>query len=204
MDVSLEHVAAGPAQFSDDGLPEVAIVGRSNVGKSTLINALVGRRKLARTSGRPGKTRLIQFYRVEKRAYLVDLPGFGYAAVGRKERESWRGLVESYLRGDRKEIQGVLILVDARRGPEAEEAQLVNWLRAEGIPVKLAVTKSDKLSAGKLRGQAQKFAKALRLPVEDVAAVSGKSAKGLQALGVWIREWTEVELRRSDGSPLPS
>jgi GTP-binding protein len=138
--------AGSPRQFPEDGLPEVAVMGRSNVGKSSLINALLGRRKLARTSGRPGKTRRIHFYRIEERLYLVDLPGYGWAAVSKRERESWRPLVESYLRRERSALRGTILLVDARRGLESEERDLLAWLEAEQIPVAIVLTKCDKLS----------------------------------------------------------
>ncbi len=104
VNAELAHDAAELAQFPADGLPEVAVLGRSNVGKSSFINCLVGRRKLARTSSTPGKTRRIHFYRLDNSAYLVDLPGFGYAAVSRVEQSAWRPLAESYLRGTRRVV----------------------------------------------------------------------------------------------------
>jgi GTP-binding protein len=150
VNVELAHDADGPKQFPRDGLAEVAILGRSNVGKSTFLNALVGRRRLARTSRRPGKTRRIHFYRLDSSAYLVDFPGFGYAAVGRKERRSWRQLVESYLRGTRAELRGALLLVDPRRGLQPDELDLLEWLAAEKIESRVILTKIDKLKRGEI------------------------------------------------------
>ncbi len=143
VNAELAHDAAELAQFPTDGLPEVAVLGRSNVGKSSFINRLVGRRQLARTSSTPGKTRRIHFYRLEQSVYLVDLPGFGYAAVSRVEQRAWRPLVESYLRGSRAALRGCVLLVDVRRGPQQEERELLDWLAAERIPTRLALTKAE-------------------------------------------------------------
>src|SRR5678816_610911 len=112
--------AAEPAQFPAEGPPEIAVVGRSNVGKSSLINSLTGQTGLARTSRTPGRTRLINWFEIDGKFQLVDLPGYGYAEVSRAMRESWRPLIEAYLSG-RKTLAGVLLLVDVRRGPQAEE-----------------------------------------------------------------------------------
>jgi len=191
--------AASPAQFPSDGLPEVAVLGRSNVGKSSLVNALLGRRKLARTSARPGKTRRIHFYRVDGKLYLVDLPGYGYAAVSKREQGTWRPLVESYLRGERQPLQGAILIVDIRRGPEREERDLLDWLDAERIPVVLALTKSDKLSRDQAARRRSEFCAELELEASQVAAVSGRTGSGLAALAEWIRDWTGVALRRPDG-----
>ncbi len=202
MNAELTHDADHPAQFPDDGLPEIAVMGRSNVGKSMFINALVGRRGLARTSGTPGKTRRIHFYRLERSCYLVDLPGYGFASAGRRERRSWRPMVESYLRGSREALSGALLLVDVRRGPEAEEAELCAWLARERIEMRLVLTKADKLRGGALSRQVAAIASELELPQDCVAAVSGKSGKGLARVGRWVREWTGLELKRPDGSAL--
>jgi GTP-binding protein len=199
----LSHNAELPEEFPRDGLPEVAVMGRSNVGKSSFINALLGRRGLARTSGRPGKTRRIHFYRVEDVAYVVDLPGFGYAAVGRQERRRWKTMVESYLRGVREPLRGAVLLVDIRRGPEEEELQLLDWLRSQQIPVGLALTKSDKLSPSRVVPRLRELAQAVDLPPEHVVAVSARTKRGVGAIARWVLDWTGVELRSPDGRPLP-
>jgi GTP-binding protein len=180
----------------------VAVAGRSNVGKSTLLNALVGRRQLARTSGTPGKTRLIQFYRLGDAAYLVDLPGYGYAAVGRRERAGWRALVESYLRSSRTVLRGALLLVDARRGLQREELDLLDWLARQRIPARLVLTKVDKLSRTALERERAAVLERARIAEDALAAVCAPSGRGLARVGGWIREWTGLELRRPDGSEL--
>src|SRR5215510_4048342 len=132
MKSELAYNAGDPREFPRDGLPEIALLGRSNVGKSSLLNALLGRRQLARTSRTPGRTRRIQFYRIDAAAYLVDLPGYGYAKVPRDERQAWRGMVESYLRGTRSNLRGALLLVDVRRELGEDEQDLLAWLAREG------------------------------------------------------------------------
>ncbi len=196
--------AGGPDEFPSDGLPEVAVLGRSNVGKSSLINALLGRKRLARTSKRPGKTRRIHFYRVEEEFYLVDLPGFGYAAASLEERRRWKPMVESYLRGSRASLRGAILLVDLRRGPEAEERQLLDWLSAEAIPAAIAFTKSDKLSASRASQALMRLAKEVDLPADRIAAVSSRTGRELVSVALWLKDWTGAELRGPDGSPFGS
>jgi GTP-binding protein len=204
MDAKLTHDADQPTEFPRDGLPEVAILGRSNVGKSSVINRLLGRRALARTSGRPGKTRRIHFYRVADQLYLVDLPGFGYAAVARGERQRWKRMVEGYLRGAREPLRGALLLIDIRRGPEEGEQQLLEWLRAEGISGAVGFTKSDKLSGSRVASRVRELSTKIDLPPARVAAVSGRTGKGMDSVAEWILGWTGVELRRPDGRPFSS
>jgi GTP-binding protein len=147
------------------GAPEIAIAGRSNVGKSTLLNRLAGRRALARTSKTPGRTRGIIFYDLKlggpaapiDRLRLADLPGYGYAQVARSERTAWQALIEGYAEA-RPTLALFVVLIDARRGIEEEERQLYEWLGTIGVPAQIAFTKVDKLSAserGKLRMQAR-------------------------------------------------
>ncbi|MFN8641378.1 MAG: ribosome biogenesis GTP-binding protein YihA/YsxC [Candidatus Binatia bacterium] len=127
--------------------PEVALAGRSNVGKSSLLNRLVGRRALARVSKTPGRTQQINFFAVDGRLLLVDLPGHGFARVPLPVKAQWRGLVEGYLHGGRP-LRGVLVLVDVRRGLQAEDEQLLDFLHAVGVPACIVATKVDKIGRG--------------------------------------------------------
>jgi GTP-binding protein len=158
--------AADPAGFPDPELPEVAFAGRSNVGKSSLINAITGRKGLAKTSQTPGRTRLLNWFRVVAPAgrelAFVDLPGYGYAKVSRDMRDSWRPLIEAYL-ARRDVLRLVVCLIDARRGPEAEEAELLAWLAQAGLPAAAVLTKSDKLAKNKRKPTAASVQKALGL-----------------------------------------
>jgi len=172
--------AAEPKQFPPEGLPEIAVVGRSNVGKSSLINALTGQDGLARTSRTPGRTRLVNWFEIDGKFQLVDLPGYGYAEVSREMRESWRPLIESYL-SERKTLAGVLLLIDVRRGVQDEELDFVPWLEARGTPIVVALTKADKLAKNKRMLEVTKAKKALGLKREPIA-VSAQSADGIDAL----------------------
>lgn len=137
--------AVAPAQFPRTQLPEVAFVGRSNVGKSSLLNALVNRKGLAKTSGTPGKTRQINFFRINDRYHYVDLPGYGYAKVSKDEREKWRTIIERYLTG-RDQLRLVAALVDIRHEPTALDREMIAWLEAIGRPYVVVLTKADKIS----------------------------------------------------------
>ncbi len=158
MPVEFVRSAYGPAQFPRDGLPEIAFVGRSNVGKSSLLNSLMSRsgrsvpaRRVdrARTSRTPGRTRAVNFFRVDGRMYFADLPGYGYARAPGDERERWKVLAESYLTG-RTVIQLVVLLVDLRHGPTALDRQMKEWLDAQGQAYCVVATKSDKLKRAAL------------------------------------------------------
>lgn len=137
-------------------LPQVAFAGRSNVGKSSLLNALVGHSRLARTGKTPGRTRGIAFFAVEGRFAFADLPGYGYAKVSRREREEWRRLVETYLASCRR-LRKVYLLVDLRRGPEEEERMLAEYLAAHGVPYRFVATKADKVKAREKSGLLARF-----------------------------------------------
>lgn len=136
--------AAKPELFPVSNLPEVAFLGRSNVGKSSLINCLVSKKGLARTSSTPGCTQAIQFYRVENRWHFVDLPGYGYAKVPQAHTKEWKQLIESYLTG-RRQLGLCFVLVDARRGYMEMDLELQKWLEHWGRPYKVVATKIDKL-----------------------------------------------------------
>ncbi|MDJ0868394.1 MAG: ribosome biogenesis GTP-binding protein YihA/YsxC [Myxococcota bacterium] len=183
-DARIEATAAGPSGFPPPDVPEVAFLGRSNVGKSSLLNALVGRRQLARTSGTPGKTRLIHFYRVERGSdslRLVDLPGYGYARVSKRERAGWQGLVESYLDG-RSALRAAVLLQDLRRDPGEDETLLLAWLAERGVPALVALTKCDKLKRGARGQRVAALRRELPLAPERVVETSAAKREGIEAL----------------------
>jgi GTP-binding protein len=145
--ISAEFIksATKPSEYPPENLPEIAIAGKSNVGKSSLINALVNRKNLAKTSSSPGRTQTINFFRVNEKISLVDLPGYGYAKVSLRIRETWKPMVESYLQ-TREGIRMVVLILDARRGASPEDLTLLDWLDYHQIPSLIVLTKADKLS----------------------------------------------------------
>ena len=182
--------AAQPAQFPAPDLPEVAFAGRSNVGKSSLINTLVNRKKLVLTSSTPGKTRLINFFRVNDAFMFVDLPGYGYAKVPHSERRSWRPMIERYL-SDRESLKAVVVILDVRRTPGPEEVQLLEWLEVSDIPPVLVVTKADKLSKSARAKQLALIAEAIAVDPHDLLLFSSKTRHGWDALWKAILELTQ-------------
>ncbi|MFO8058469.1 MAG: ribosome biogenesis GTP-binding protein YihA/YsxC [bacterium] len=176
--------ASHPSQCPDEGLPEVAFAGRSNVGKSSLINSLLGRKNLARTSGSPGHTRTLNFYRINNRYMFADLPGYGYAKAPREERKSWKNLVEGYLR-TRSELCAVVIILDMRREPGQEEIDLIGFLTAEGITPLLVATKADKIGKTKRVKPLRAAAGALGMTFDSILQFSARTGEGRDAL--WKR-----------------
>ncbi|MCU0584595.1 MAG: ribosome biogenesis GTP-binding protein YihA/YsxC [Desulfobacterales bacterium] len=182
--------AARPEQFPAPDLPEVAFAGRSNVGKSSLINTLVNRKKLVLTSSTPGKTRLINFFRVNDAFMFVDLPGYGYAKVPHVERRGWRPMIERYLTG-RESLKAVVVILDVRRTPGPEEVQLLAWLEESDIPPVLVVTKADKLSKSVRAKQLNLIAEAIGVDPEELLLFSSKTRHGWDALWKAILELTQ-------------
>ncbi|MTI71050.1 MAG: YihA family ribosome biogenesis GTP-binding protein [Firmicutes bacterium] len=144
--------AAREKQYPKEGVPEIALAGRSNVGKSSLINTLVNRKNLARTSGKPGKTQTINFYNIDDKFRFVDLPGYGYAKVSLKEREKWGDMIETYLT-KRKSLVEVILLLDIRHKPGEHDAVMYNWIKSFGFNGIVIATKCDKLSKNKRQKQ---------------------------------------------------
>ena len=154
-------------QYPTTGLPEIAFVGRSNVGKSSIINALTNRKKLAKVSQTPGKTRLINFFVINNGEFhLVDLPGYGYAKVSKTEKASWGNTIETYLSG-RSELKRVVLLVDSRHKPTADDIQMHEWIKFYGYDEVIIATKSDKLSNNELRKKEKDIRETLKLTKED-------------------------------------
>ena len=173
----LDIVCGVNSKLPDTGMPEVAFAGKSNVGKSSLINGLMNRKSLARTSGQPGKTQTINFYKVNGEMYLVDLPGYGYAKVSQAEKEKWGKMIEKYLHTS-KNLKAVFLLIDIRHEPSANDRQMYDWILHNGYEPIIIATKLDKLK----RSQVQKHLKMVRegLQVKKGTAVIAYSAETKQ------------------------
>jgi len=172
--------AVDMAQCPSDGLPEIALIGRSNVGKSSLINRFLNRKGLAKTSSAPGKTRTINFYCVNDAFYLVDLPGLGYARVPLAIKRSWERMVGGYLE-TREAVAGALVILDARRDVGENERLLYGWLAEQGIPAGTVLTKTDKLSRNRLSARTAALKRAM--PGVEPVLFSAQTGHGKDALG---------------------
>lgn len=161
-----------PQQVPSDPRPQIAFAGRSNVGKSSLLNRLVGRKKIAKVSAAPGKTRSLNFYLINNRFYFVDLPGYGYAKVSKQMRAEWSRLIEGYLNHDPRLI-GLVLLLDTRREPTPEDHQLIEWLAAREVPAMVAVTKADKLNRDQTNRKVVAVERAFGAPAIPFSAVTG-------------------------------
>lgn len=186
--IKLEQVAGFKSQWPSENIEEIAFVGRSNVGKSSFINAFLGRKSLAKTSSTPGKTRTINFYNIDDKFRLVDLPGYGYAKVSKKEKEKWDKLINEYLH-DRENLKEVFLLVDIRHEPTDLDLQMYQWIIDSGFTGFIIATKYDKIS----KGQLQKHINAIKkkLNVEDEGLIFAYSSENKHNLGV-IHEQIEV------------
>ncbi len=157
-------------------LPEIALVGRSNVGKSSLINCLCQRRQLAKVSGTPGKTRLVNYFLINDAFYLVDLPGYGFANVSRQEQGSWAQMMEQYLSGS-EYLKHLLLLLDIRREPSDDDKQMAYWLQHYGIPCTIVATKADKLSKSAARTAASKLSTKVGMTFQTETVLFSSSTK---------------------------
>ncbi|MGY3749865.1 ribosome biogenesis GTP-binding protein YihA/YsxC [Vagococcus acidifermentans] len=173
--------AVSPAQYPDTPLPEIALAGRSNVGKSSFINTLINRKGLARTSGKPGKTQTLNFYLIENALHFVDVPGYGYAKVSKTERAKWGKMIETYLTG-RKQLKAVVSLVDMRHEPTADDVQMYEFLKYYQLPVIVVATKSDKIPRGKWQKHAAVIKKKLNMDPQDTFVIfSSETKEGKEA-----------------------
>jgi GTP-binding protein len=179
--------AVGPHQYPNTGYPEIVMVGRSNVGKSSLINSLCTRHALARTSGQPGKTQTINYFAINEQMYLVDLPGYGYAAASKAKPREWGEFITNYLR-DRQMIALIVHLIDLRHEPMKNDKNASEWLMGLNIPYVIVGTKADKISRGKLPAHIAAIRKGLMLPAHVPALIySSETGEGRDELWHHVR-----------------
>ncbi|MGE5605753.1 MAG: ribosome biogenesis GTP-binding protein YihA/YsxC [Bacteroidota bacterium] len=182
-----ELTAFKPEQYPKHGSPEIAFVGRSNVGKSSLINALVNRKNLAKQSVTPGKTRGLNFYHIDHRLYFVDLPGYGYAKVSKAEKEFWGRMIETYL-NTRNQLSIIIMLVDIRHTPSVDDQTMYQWLVEAKKPNLVVATKSDKISRGQVSKRLQDIRATLKMNVvEPIIPFSAHTKQGREE--IWNRIW---------------
>lgn len=167
IDIKLLMTAVKPEQYPDESLPEIALVGRSNVGKSSLINCLANRKNIARTSSTPGKTATINFYEIAGKYRIVDLPGYGYAKVSKQEKEKWGDMIEGYL-SNRQSLVQVIQLVDARHNPTSDDKMMFDWIKSYNYEPLVVATKLDKLKKSQIEGNLTAIYKDLELTEDSV------------------------------------
>lgn len=178
--------AVKPEQYPEDGLPEFALAGRSNVGKSSFINRMVGRKAIARTSSKPGKTQTLNFYKIENQLFFVDVPGYGYAKVSKTERLAWGKMIELYLTS-RKELKAVLLIVDFRHPPTKDDCMMYDFLKHYNIPVIVVATKADKIPKGKWDKHKKIVKETLNMEKNDPLVVfSAETGVGVE------QAWAEI------------
>lgn len=185
--------AVAPSQYPETGLPEVAFAGRSNVGKSSLINSLVNRKSLARTSGTPGKTRVINFFQVNDDLYLVDLPGYGYAKVAKDEKAKWGSMIEDYL-NNREQLKLVILLVDIRHEPTKDDKLMFDWMKATGSQMLVVATKADKLTRNHRNKSLVQIRKSLQMSNEDILLhFSSQTKEGREELWDIMEQFSNLK-----------
>ncbi|MFC2684678.1 MAG: ribosome biogenesis GTP-binding protein YihA/YsxC [Limosilactobacillus oris] len=191
--VDLTISAVRPDQYPKTDYPEVALVGRSNVGKSSLTNVLINRRNFAHTSSQPGKTQTLNFYAVEDQLYFVDVPGYGYAKVSKKERERFGQMIEQYLT-QRDQLRGAILLVDGRHAPTEDDVSMYQWLQYYHIPTLVVATKIDKVKGNTWNRQESLIKKTLGLAAGDqLVLFSAVNKTGKDAVWQWIDERTGMK-----------
>jgi len=189
--VFLEAVGVKFEQFPETDYPEVAFAGKSNVGKSSLINGLINRKALARTSGQPGKTQTINFYNVEKQLYFVDLPGYGYAKASKSARRSWGKMIDYYL-NRRLPLGMIILLVDIRHKPSENDQQMMAYIRGAGFEPLVVATKADKLKRSQIVKHLSIIQSELRLDsIQQVIPFSAMTKSGKETIWMEIDRWLE-------------
>ena len=191
--VELTISAVSPAQYPNEGFPEIALSGRSNVGKSSLINTLINRKGLARTSSQPGKTQMLNFYNIESELYFVDVPGYGYAKVSKKDREKWGQMIERYF-SDRPVLRGVISLVDGRHEPTELDCQMIDFLHYYDLPILVCATKMDKIPRGKWNRTESQIRKKLALnPQDEIVLFSSVTKAGKEEVWNWVEKMSGIK-----------
>lgn len=186
--VNLETVCGITSKLPENQLPELAFAGKSNVGKSSLINGLVNRKALARTSQSPGKTQTINFYNLNEELYLVDLPGYGYAKVSQEIKEKWGKLIERYLHGS-KQLRAVFLLIDIRHEPSANDKSMYDWILYQGYSPIIIATKLDKISRGQVQKHVQMIRKGLGADKDTkILPFSAQTKQGREEIWETIEE----------------
>ncbi|CAM4437020.1 ribosome biogenesis GTP-binding protein YihA/YsxC [Paenibacillus phoenicis] len=193
--------AVGPNQYPEDALPEIALAGRSNVGKSSLINRMINRKNLARTSSTPGKTQHLNYYRVNDRLYFVDVPGYGYAKVSKSQREVWGKMIEKYLQ-ERETLKLVLQIIDLRHPPTKDDELMYDWLKAYELPVCVVATKADKVPKSRWQKHLKIIKEALVLRAGDpLILFSAEEGIGKDELWAQIKRYAGLAEETEAKSP---
>lgn len=181
--------AVRPSQYPEDGLPEFALAGRSNVGKSSFINRMIGRKSMARISSKPGKTQTLNFYKIEEQLFFVDVPGYGYAKVSKTEREAWGEMIEQYLTG-RSVLKAVVQIVDIRHEPTDDDCMMYDFLKHYNIPTIVIATKADKIKKGNYAKHKKIVKEVLDMdPSDPLILFSSEKGMGIE------EAWAEIEKR---------
>lgn len=178
-----EISAVGPKQYPSQGLPEIVLVGKSNVGKSSFVNTMVNRKKLARTSSEPGKTRQINFYNMDDKFYFVDLPGYGYSKMSKSEQDQVGKFIENYL-FNRNEISLIIFLIDIRHSPTENDRLMYNYIISSGLPCLILANKADKIAITKVDDCVKSLQKLLN-PIGDIPTLPFSSERKIYADDVW-------------------
>lgn len=187
--VNLETVCGITSRLPENEKPEFAFVGRSNVGKSSLINGLMNRKALARVSAAPGKTRTINYYNVNDAFYLVDLPGYGFAKVSQEEKEGWRKMIGRYLKNSAM-LKQVFLLLDIRHAPSAADKQMADWILAAGFEPVIIATKLDKINRSQRQAHVKQLRTGLDLPAEvKIFPYSALNKEGRDEIYAYLEEW---------------
>ncbi|MCU6736230.1 ribosome biogenesis GTP-binding protein YihA/YsxC [Diplocloster agilis] len=191
--VSLETVCGITSKLPETDKPEIAFAGKSNVGKSSLINGLMNRKALARTSSSPGKTQTINFYNINDQMYLVDLPGYGYAKVSKSDQEKWGKMIERYLHGS-KQLKAVFLLIDIRHDPSANDRMMYDWINHQGVRPIIIATKLDKIKRSQLQKQVKLIRTGLGMPAQaPVLPYSALTKQGREEIWEYMEQFINEE-----------